>query len=427
MSKASIDAATGCLVLDGQKVFPLLLSDAPPENGTTPSGRDAWAEISNGGHGANFVRSGRTLRAPWSLADIDSQLVQERARMDLAHDHGLHCWPRLVNAANLPSPTPNATSEPEQLLTKIATALKDHPAMGVWKGADEPQHGKTPPDGLIRARTKLQTIDPNRPVVIVQAPIGTVAELAPYAEACDITGADIYPISYGHIHAADMPNIDISVVGDVTKKMVAAAKGKPVWMTLQITWSGILPTHDHPDTVPRFPSPGELRFMAYQAIVNNARGLAFFGGENTQVMAPRDATHGWNWTYWDRALKPLLEELNSPTIRPALLAPSAKAAVVSSATDVEVATRRAGNMLYVIAVRRSATQTSQVHFSGLPHKDDATPLIVGEVAFEYAQDPPSPPVQPDKQRFRYVRVTNVGFTDWLGPHDVRVYRFHLAT
>jgi hypothetical protein len=67
-----------------------------------------------------------------------------------------------------------------------------------------------------------------------------------------------------------------------------------------------------------------------------------------------------------------------------------------------------------------------VHFSGLPHRNDGTPLVVGDVAFEYAQDPPSPPVQPDRQRFRYVKVANVGFTDWLGPHDARIYRFKLA-
>jgi hypothetical protein len=208
--------------------------------------------------------------------------------------------------------------------------------------------------------------------------------------------------------------------------MVRVAKGKPVWTTLQITWTGTLPTRDHPDIVPRFPTLHELRFMSYHAVVAGARGLAFFGGDFTQVLVPRDAKHGWNWTFWERALRPVLEELNSPTVLPALIGASAKSTVVSSATDVELTTRRAGNLLYVIAVRRSATRTDQVHFSGLPNKDDGTPLPAGEVAFEYAQDPPSPPAQPDKQRFRYVRVANFGFTDWLGPYDARVYRFHVA-
>jgi hypothetical protein len=60
------------------------------------------------------------------------------------------------------------------------------------------------------------------------------------------------------------------------------------------------------------------------------------------------------------------------------------------------------------------------------HKDNGDPLLAGEVVWEYAQDPPSPPPQPTKQRSRYVKVANVGFNDWLGPHDRRVYRFHLA-
>ena len=417
--------ANGCLILNGERVFPLILSDAPPSDGKTPDGKDAWAEVANSDLGANFVRSGRTLAKPWALTQIDAQIAEERLRMDTARANGLHCWLRLVNAANLPTSTAGV-SEPEQLLEKIVGGLKDHAALAVYKGADEPAHGNTAPAGLIHAYQKLKTLDPDRPIVITQAPLGPVGDLVPYRPAFDVTGADIYPLSYGHPHASDLPNRDISVVGDVTKKMVNAAGGKPVWMTLQIAWSGILPTHDDPDRVPRFPSLPELRFMAYQAIVNGARGLAFFGGQYTQVMRPRDAATGWNWTFWQLVLRPLLEELNSPTVWPALLAPPAQHAVTSSAADVEVLTRKDANRLYVIAIRRSATKTDQVHFSGLPHKNNGNPLTVGDVAFEYAQDPPSPPVDPGKQRFRYVRVANVGFTDWLGPHDARVYRFNIA-
>ena len=106
----------------------------------------------------------------------------------------------------------------------------------------------------------------------------------------------------------------------MTKKMVTAAGGKPVWMTLQIAWSGITPGQQHPEIVPRFPTLLEERLMAYQAIVNGARGLIFFGGQLTQVMRPRDAQLGWNWTFWDLVLRPLLVELTSPSVLPALMA-----------------------------------------------------------------------------------------------------------
>ena len=419
----SIDGQTGSLVVNGQKVFPFGLSDPPPLGGTAPGGNDAWAEIASAG--ANFIRSGR---ADWNLQQIDQQIAQERTRMDQAGAHHLLCWPRLGEAAgNLPT-TPN--SENEQVLARIAGGLKDHPALGAWKGVDEPANPNRPSPipaaGLVRAYNRLKQLDPDHPVVITQAPLQPVATLVPYRQAFDVTGADIYPVAYPPGQHSDLPNKDISVVGDVTKKMVEAAGGKPVWMTLQIAWSGVTAGQQHPDLVPRFPTLHEERFMAYQAIVNGARGLVFFGGQLTQVMRPRDAQLGWNWTFWEQVLKPLLVELTSPSVLPALIAPVAQNAVAANAADVELTTRRADNYLYVLAVRRNATTTSRVTFSGLPPKNNGAALTAGQVMFEYLQDPLPPPIQPAKQQFRYVQVANGSFTDWLGPHDVRVYRFNLG-
>src|SRR6266566_4813406 len=184
MSIVAIDS-TGCIVIDGQKVFTIGLSEAPPLGGQTPDARDAWTEVA--GAGANFVRTGFR---DWSLQQIDSQIAAERGRMDAAAAHGMHCWPRLGNAGDLP-------------------------AGGAYKGVDEPALGGVAAAGLARARTKLRTIDPDRPVVITQAPLGSVASLVPYRPAFDITGADIYPVAYPPGQHSDLPNRDISVVGDV--------------------------------------------------------------------------------------------------------------------------------------------------------------------------------------------------------------------
>jgi hypothetical protein len=81
--------------------------------------------------------------------------------------------------------------------------------------------------------------------------------------------------------------------------------------------------------------------------------------------------------------------------------------VKASDADVELAVRRDGGTLYVLAARRSATQTSRVRFTGLPAS-----VHGGEVLEEYVQ-----------QKFRAVAVARGAFSDWLGPHDVRVYRF----
>src|SRR5262249_19068029 len=152
--------------------------------------------------------------ANWSLAQIDNQIASERATMDAAAAHGLHTWPRLGNAGNLPA---GSGSVEEQLLVKIVNGLETHPALGAYKGVDEPALGGVPAAGLARARTKLRAIDPNHPIVITQAPRGTAASLVPYRPAFDITGADIYPVAYPPGQHSDLPNKDISVVGDVTK------------------------------------------------------------------------------------------------------------------------------------------------------------------------------------------------------------------
>jgi hypothetical protein len=412
-----VDAATGSLIVNGQKIFPIGLSEAPQPEGQTPDGRNAWAEVATAG--VNFVRSG--LRE-WNLQQIDAQIAAERARMDAAAVHGMFCWPRLGNAGNLPAAQGSAE---EQILVQLGNGLKTHAALGAYKGADEPAWGGIPAAGLARARTKLRTVDPDHPIVIIQAPLGKVASLTPYRPAFDITRADIYPVAYPPGNHSDLPNKDISVVGDVTKKMVNAAGTKPIWMTLQIAWSGITTNQQRPNLVPRFPNPQEERFMAYQAIVNGARGLVFFGGQLTQVMRPRDAQVGWNWTFWNQVLRPLLVELTSPSVLPALTAPVAQTAVSASAADVELTARRSGNFLHVIAVRRGGT-TSRVTLSGLPNKPSGAPLTAGQVMFEYVQDPLPPPLQPDKQQFRSVQVSGGSFKDWFGPHDVHVYRFNLV-
>jgi hypothetical protein len=205
--------------------------------------------------------------------------------------------------------------------------------------------------------------------------------------------------------------------------LVQAAGCKPVCLTLQFGWCGVIASEQHPANIPRFPTLNQERFMAYQAIVNGARGLAFFGGHLTQIARPADAQAGWNWTFWEQVLRPLLAELTSTAVAPALVAPKGPP-VSASAADVEVATRRTDGFLYVLAVRTGGA-TSRVTFSGLPAKKDGSPVRGGQALFEYVQEPPPPPIGAGHQSFRSVAASGGVFRDWLGPHDARVYRFAL--
>jgi hypothetical protein len=423
VTRVTIDRATGALRVGGVKTFPLGLSNPPPPGGRTPDGRDGLAEVAEAG--ISVVRTGR---GDWSLGRLEEQIAEERGRLDAIAAAGLQAWLYLGDVPDLPARTAGQqASAREQMLAAIGTRFRDHPGLGLYKGVDEPRNpfrGEQwiRPAGLVRAARRLKALDPNHPVVIIQAPRSTVAQLSPYRPAFDITGADIFPIAYPPGEHSDLPNRDISVVGDVTRKMVRAAGGKPVWTTLQIAWSGTVTSARRPNVVPRFPTLHELRFMAYQSIACGARGLMFFGGHLTQVARPADARAGWNWTFWEQALRPLVSELASTAVAPALVAADAKPQVRCSAKEVDLITRRDGRFVYVIAVRRGGA-TTRVGFTGLPKKRNGQPIRGGQVLFEYAQDPPPPPIGAGRQAFRSVAVADGGFRDWLGPHDARVYRF----
>src|SRR5262249_46350546 len=130
VSTVAVNRATRTLAIDGNPVFPIVLTNPPPPGAQAPSGRDALAELAAGG--ASFIRTGRP---DWSLQSVDVQIAAERVRLDAAAAQGLHCWPWLGDVANLPPrPAGAPPSDNERLLVKIVNGLKGHPALGVWKG-----------------------------------------------------------------------------------------------------------------------------------------------------------------------------------------------------------------------------------------------------------------------------------------------------
>ena len=143
--------------------------------------------------------------------------------------------------------------------------------------------------------------------------------------------------------------------------------------------------------------------MTYEAIINGARGLIYFGGNNEKAMTDADKALGWNWTFWKRVLRPVVEEIGikSP-LYPALVAPSSKLPVRVSSKGIEFCVREAGDNLFVLACKTDGTDV-EVEFSGLP-----AGASQGQVLYE----------EP-----RTVEAQNGKFKDWFAPFTVHVYRF----
>ena len=383
--------ADNVLVINGRKVFPIGLSTGPQPETKAPNGKNSFEELADAG--AAFIRTGARGR------DWDEQTIaSEQKCEDAAARCGLYCWINLRELAVIGK----HNAKREAFLRRVVDQFKNHPGLGFWKGSDEPEWGKIKVAPLVRAREIIRELDTNHPVAIIQAPRGTVETLRPYIPAGDITGADIYPISYPPGKDSLLTNKEISMVGDYTKKMIAVSEGKmPVWMVLQIAWSGVV----NPGKTLRFPTFPEERFMSYQAIINGARGLIYFGGNVQEAMSPEDVALGWNWTFWNRVLRPVLEEIGTHSpLEPALVAPESKLPIkLKGATDVEYCVREVGAELYILACKREGA-TVNVEFSNLPGVSGE-----GEVMYE------SP---------RKVQVKNGRFTDWFGPFEVHVYHFH---
>src|SRR4051812_50058051 len=129
MSVVKVDRATGSLVVDGRKVFPLVLSDGPPLGAKAPNGNDALAELAAGG--AGFIRTGRHV---WSSRSIEQQIAAEREVLDAAAVHGLHCWLRLGKGANLSA---GGVASNQEMLTRKIRQPKGHPGPRAGERGDE--------------------------------------------------------------------------------------------------------------------------------------------------------------------------------------------------------------------------------------------------------------------------------------------------
>jgi hypothetical protein len=380
----------GVFVFDAKPAFPIGFTTAPPPDAGAPAGPSGYAELAKNGVVFNRCGMGGKFTAEAEKA-LDVML-------DRAAKTGMLCAIYIPALAEF---DPGDAAK-EKELRRVVLKYRNHPATAFWKGADEPEWGKTPPEKLRRFYEIVHELDPKHPVWITQAPRGTVEALKRYNSVYDVGAIDIYPVSYPPGVHTVLPNKNLSMTGDFAKMIgdVTAADHKPFWMVLQICFSGVV----KPGQTLRFPTFPEQRYMSYESIIAGARGLLYFGGNVPQCQTEEDRALGWNWSYYGKVLKPVLDEFNpAGPLYPALIAPDSKLAVtVEGADGVEFKVREAGNQIYLLAAKREGS-TAKVTFRGLP-----ADVSTGEMLYEAP---------------RKVTASGGSFTDWFGPNEVHAYRF----
>jgi hypothetical protein len=388
----------GTVLMDGRKVFPIVLAKGPPRGGTTPDGVDALSEVAAAG--VNFLKVG-PASGIWSDADTADAIAWNRE----AAARGLYTW---INLSTLSRARPGSSQETR--LRRVIGSLKrdrSSAAIGMWKGAEEPWRYRIPPASLgfayCLATSRNRSACAGRPPadtdhlwVTVQAPRGSPGGLARYSAVTDVHGVNYYPVALGN------PDPALAGVGFWTRRLASATPKRSIWTTLQICWSW---SYDAEGNF-ALPSRREERYMIYGAIVNGARSLAFYGGHSPMCWSGLDSVFRWNWTYWHDVLAGLIREIGARSaIAPALVNPGSTRVLKTDDPTVQAISRRgAGGDLWVIATR-SGHGSRMVTITGLP-----AAALNGSVYTEG----------------RSITATDGSLTDAFDRWDVHVYRFKLA-
>ncbi|MDB6056881.1 MAG: Immunoglobulin I-set domain protein [Verrucomicrobiales bacterium] len=389
------------LTINGKPVFGMAVSPGPPVGAMAATGIDALDELRSGGIQLYRIPVSPTWKA--SSTTLNSAMIAtNQAALDWCAAHGMLS---LLNLNDLSAFTATDTNTPA-LLKTLVSMWQNHPGLGMWKNKDEAWWAGTSEADLQRGFDIVRVQDPNHLVEQTHAPRGKVSDLQPYNNAASVLMVDNYPVVVPAGSASNPPitNTQVSQFGDWTAALSQVANGaRTFWMVEQIAYSGTTP----PSHVLVFPTFQQERFMAYQAIVNGARGLMFFGGNVPSTLTnATDAALGWNWSFWTNTLKPLTLQLTTNTpLSDALVAAESPAFItMSGATypDIEFCVRESGTNLYVIATKREGA-TVDATFTGLPSWVNS-----GDVLFESN---------------RTVTVSGGQFTDTFAQWDAHAYKF----
>ena len=278
---------------------------------------------------------------------------------------GIYFWAYIFDRADF-----TKSPEYETQLREKVRELRELPALLCYENLNEPtllyksDRFKAEPDDLAGGTALLRELDPHHPVWLAHCCSNTAETLRRFNPCADVLGCNPYPVYVPgmrrHIgvrpngRMLDSPDQSVHAVGKYTEKMMEVAGGKlAVWMLIQAlaNESWFNPAHT-PELAGEgieeskilYPTYEEMRFMAFDAIVHGATGIAF--------SMWRTPTEGDIW----RDIKRVVGDLSR--MHDALCAPPVAEPVEISYSDlgftvwdgVRVLARRLGGHLYLFAV-----------------------------------------------------------------------------
>jgi hypothetical protein len=211
--------------------------------------------------------------------------------------------------------------------------------------------------GLTAGFEFVRRTDPTHIIWLNHAPRNSIAALRNYNRAVDMAGCDIYPVPADHpVGHSDLPQGGLPSVGAYTRRMADAAPGKAVAMVLQgFGWADInesLRTREERCQIGigRRPRWDETRFMAYDAIVNGANAILYWGTRYIETGGPL-----WNdLLRIARELDALQPALGAPTYEPAPRALADDGPASIDAVALRLMLKRVDEDFVLLAVNENA-------------------------------------------------------------------------
>lgn len=151
---------------------------------------------------------------------------------------------------------------------------------------DEPDVNKKSNEYLKGLEKSAKEAFPDKKTAFV---VGKGSHAQPYYDTADILMVDWYPV----------PHLPLTSFGEQVKEVKNILKegglpDKPVWGVVQsFDWRDFKQYRPDDQRIGRFPTVEEMRFMAYDALLEGAEGLFFFTFNSQSVPLPKSKPEDW--------------------------------------------------------------------------------------------------------------------------------------